>query len=314
MSYRISYSKVALAAAAASLLLSGCSRDPVTDSVRPNVVDRKQSGSSKIAALMRVAASTANAGDMVTAAGLYRRAHELDPLLVAPLIELGKALAALGDQHGAAEAFRNAMTVAKASSSSSRKLLPEAAHGLGNALISMEQPKAAITQFEYAMTERDDPRHFNGIGVAHDMLGQHGAAQAYYRTGLEVDPDNTELLNNLGLSLAISGKFNNAVSVLKRIAYRPGATSRHRLNLALALGLAGRMVEAADLARRDLDETSVRNNLTYYETLRAMKNSRARLLAIGSSTGGHFSDPDRPGSNRKERNILKRGSPGPATG
>lgn len=313
MSNRSSYSKIALAAAAASLMLSGCSGDQLTSSVRPNVVDKKRGGNNKIAALMRVAASTAVAGDMATAVGLYRRAHELDPLVVAPLIELGKALAATGDNHGAAEAFQKAMRVAKASSSTPQNMA-DAAHGLGNALVSMEQPKAAITQFEYAMTERDDPRHFNGIGVAHDMLGQHGTAQAYYRTGLEVDPDNIELLNNLGLSLAIDGKFKSAITVLKRIAYRPGATSRHRLNLALALGLAGRMVEAADLARRDLDETSVLNNLAYYETLRAMKDSRARLHAIGSSTGGHFTDPDRPGSSRKERNILKRGSPGPATG
>lgn len=304
MSRRIPFSKASFAITAAALLIGGCSGDHVTDSVRPNVVDEKAKGNTKISALMRVAATTASAGDLATAAGLYRRAHELDPLVIAPLVELGKTLGALGDHHAAAEAFRNAIALAKASPKSAA--LPEAAHGLGNALVAMDQPRAAITQYEYAMMQRDDPRTFNGIGVAYDMLGRHGAAQAYYRTGLEVDPDNIELKNNLGLSLAISKKFDEAVVILKNVALRPGATSRSRLNLALVYGLAGRMLEAASLARQDLDETSVQNNLTYYETLRNLKDSKALFHAIGANTDGHYNDPDRPASMRQNRKILHR--------
>ena len=39
---------------------------------------------------------------------------------------------------------------------------------------------------------------------------------------------------------------------------------------ALALGLAGRTTEAAQVARADLDERSVQSNLAYYAVLRAM--------------------------------------------
>ena len=281
-------------------MLGSCAGDELTDSIRPNMADKKNEGGAKLAALMRVAGSTAAAGDLATAAGLYRRAHEMDPYLIEPLVKLGQTLAALGAHEQAAEAFRSAIDLADASPNNKVHKAPEAAHGLGNALIAMNQPKAALTQFEHAMMERDDPRTYSGIGVAYDMLGQHGAAQAYYRTGLEAHPNDAVLLNNLGLSLAVTGKHQDAIKILEKAAALPGATSRHRLNLALAYGLAGDDARAAQIARVDLDEASVRSNLAYYETLRAMRDKSSVLRAIGTHTDGFYIDPDKPDVRNKK--------------
>lgn len=308
MSGRFSPPKSYLAVGLAALLLGSCGGDELTDSIRPNMADRKNEGGAKIASLMRVAGTTAASGDLPTAAGLYRRAHELDPYLIEPLVKLGQTLAALGAHEQAAETFRTAIDLANASPDEKKHLAPEAAHGLGNALIAMNQPKAALTQFEHAMMERDDPRTYSGIGVAYDMLGQHGAAQAYYRTGLEAHPNNPGLLNNLGLSLAVTGKHDDAIKVLEKAAALPKSTSRNRLNLALAYGLAGDNERAAQIARVDLDEASVRSNLAYYETLRAMRDKASVLKAIGTHTDGFYIDPDKPDVRNKKMQQSRRRS------
>lgn len=292
--------------AVAALLIAGCTSDDLVDSIHPTAADSESGkGGGKFAALMRVAGSTAAAGDLATAAGLYRRAHEMSPRRVEPLVALGRTLAALGAHDLAAESFRSAISISRTLTGGSN-VVPEAAHGLGNALIEMSQPKTALTQFEAALMEREDPRTYSGMGVAYDMLGQHGAAQAYYRTGLELEPNNVNLLNNLGLSLSVIGRYNEAIEVFRKAVVSPGATSRHKLNMALAYGLAGRTAEAADLAREFLDEDSVRKNLAYYETLKAIKDTGSRLRAIGTHTNSLNVDPDRQDLRKKKRYRAKR--------
>jgi len=268
------------AAAMAVLLLAGCAGDPLVGAVR---ADRGATTASahagQVEAVMRVAARTAESGDWATAASLYRRAHALDTTRLAPLLGLGDSLARLGAQDEAAQAYRAALALA-----------PEdvtALRGLGNALVALDEPTLAIPHLERALDRADDPRLYKSLGVAYDMQGDHAAAQAYYRTGLNVAPGDVGLLNNLGLSLALSGDHREAISLLERVVATPTAGSRQRQNLALAYGLAGHMEEAAQVARRDLDEQAVRNNLAYYETLRAL-NAKDAARALGSRSGAAF--------------------------
>jgi Flp pilus assembly protein TadD len=66
---------------------------------------------------------------------------------------------------------------------------------------------------------------------------------------------------------------------MRSVASAPGATAQHRLNLALVLGLAGRLDESAQVARLDLDERSVQSNLAYYAELRGLPpQQRAEAL------------------------------------
>jgi Flp pilus assembly protein TadD len=120
------------------------------------------------------------------------------------------------------------------------------------------------------------------MGVAHDKLGDHKAAQAFYRTGLTHEPGYLNMHNNLALSLALVGQYDEAIKIMRRVAADPRAGSRQRLNLALVYGLAGDSESAASVARIDLDERSVGKNLAYYRTLRAMNDSRAAINAIGA--------------------------------
>jgi len=97
--------------------------------------------------------------------------------------------------------------------------------------------------------------------------------------GMERSPDDVNLRNNLALSLALAGAFDESIEMFRELAAAPGATPRVRQNLALVCGLAGQSEQAATVARIDLDDASVRNNLAYYQTLRGL-SGRSRAAAI----------------------------------
>jgi Flp pilus assembly protein TadD len=256
--------------------MAGCTPDPLAESVHLGKGVARGSGG-KAGALARVATASLKGGDLATAAGLYRQAHSLDPKNVSHLIGLGRTLARLGQFEEAAETFDRAAKTAPGN--------VDVKHGYGNALIALDRPESALSQFEAALSLREEARSLNGIGVAHDMLGDHVAAQAHYRTALVLEPANLTVRNNLALSLAVAGKFAEAIAILRRAITDPRAGTRNRLNLALVYGLAGQSAAAAEIARIDLDEESVMRNLAYYRTLRALNDSRAAINAIGAHGG-----------------------------
>ena len=220
-------------------------------------------------------------GDLNSAVSFYRRAIAISPNLVPAYIGLGETLLALGYANEAAEAFRKAASQAQNEKPSPERVSHEVAakRGLGLALIALNQPTTAIDMLNQANAIEPAVSAYSAIGVAEDLLGDPEAADKAYKQGLALAPNNLDLQNNYGLSQALHGDFNGAISTLRRVASDSKATARHRLNLALALGLAGRTEDAAQVARIDLDERSVRSNLTYYAELRALP-ATARTMAI----------------------------------
>jgi len=224
-------------------------------------------------ALSQSAAESRARGDLVGAATLYRHAHAAAPEKAAPLISLGQVLLASSAPKDAAEVFRKALVIVPDNS--------DALRGLGNAMVVIDQPELAIGHFDQAQAlTPKDPRLFNGLGVANDLLGRHAEAQKLYRAGLSYKAKDTALLTNLGLSLTFAGDYDAGIEVLRGLAVAPQATPHYRQNLALALGLAGRSQDAAKIARADLDDRSIRANLAFYASLRAMTDSIQRIRAI----------------------------------
>jgi len=158
--------------------------------------------------------------------------------------------------------------------------------GLANAEIALNRPQNAMSYLEAAVARPDvDGLLFNTYGVALDHLGRHGEAQTQYRKGLAAMPNDLDLKTNLAISLALSGQYAEAVTAMRDVATAPGASTKHRQNLALVLGLAGRRSEAAEVARIDADETTVAQNLTFFDELRSIENSGERAAAIGEGPG-----------------------------
>ena len=226
-----------------------------------------------VESMLRVADLTRSGGDLVNAVGLYQRAHELAPQDERPLVALGQIFAQLGSPASAAEAYRAAVAAAPSD--------VDARRGLGTALIAMGQSDLAITELEKALDIAKDYRIYNSLGVAYDMTGDHASAQTYYQTGLALSPGNLELSNNLGLSLALDGHYDEAIALLEKISNDPNAPSRYRQNLALAFGLAGNRDKARQVAQQDLDYATAEKNLSYFDVLKGLGDDRTMAAALG---------------------------------
>lgn len=225
------------------------------------------------ASLVSLAEATRANGDAAAAVPLYRRAYVLSPEDPAALIGLGETLNSLGAYIEANDAWTKALLLVPND--------PDALSGFGVTLTGLNQPHLALTRFQSSVALRPSARAYNGLGVAYDMLGEPENAQAAYRAGLGTDPADIGLTSNLGLSFALSGRYSEAIAMLERAVTMPGAAARHRLNLALAYGLAGEMEKAEQLARNDLDEQSVLQNMAFYATLRAMTDHAQKVAALG---------------------------------
>ena len=253
-----------IAISAAVLLVAGCA----TSSGGPS---SKQVSSGS---LVKAADQTRDSGDLAAAALLYERAEQLDPKDVDPPLQLGNIYAQVGAPRQAVAAYQQALSIDPKNAAALR--------GLANAELQLGDPQAAITTLHSAAAIQSDWRIQNSLGVAYDMTGDFQSAQDAYRQGLTLAPENLQLTSNLGLSLALSGRFDEALPMLEKAAHDPAATARIRQNLALAYGLAGDDQKAAATAAIDLDPAKVQANLGYCEYLRLLHDRKALAAAVGA--------------------------------
>lgn len=255
-----------IVAAAAASVLAACTS--------PSTVSRDPGFAGEDAhSLLTIGMSTHEAGDPATAIGFFQRAHELAPSNEEVLLALADALGDTGDYQGALEAYDQAIM---AGADEGETLV-----GAGNALTSLNRPELALPRLRRAVAEKPEPAAFNGLGVAHDALGDPDLAQEAYRNGLSLDPEHLGLANNLGLSLALDGQYREAIDILETLVMMPGSNMVHRQNLALAFGLAGDYQRASEIGREDLDELAVVRNISYYRVLGAMEDHARKVTVVG---------------------------------
>ena len=236
---------------------------------------------------MRVATAALRGGDIGAAVRIYREVARHNPGEVEPRLRLGEALLAANAPHEAERAYRGAVRMEQDNA--------EARLGLARSYLALRQPTEALKQFERVLVRY--PGHalaLNGKAVALDQLGQHKAAQDIYLTLLDEDPSNIKVRSNYGLSLALEGRSAQASDVLASLSAAPDAEARIRHNLALAYGLAGNDGQAAHVARLDLDEDAVNNNLQYYQRMRNVENPVTRSAPLSKPANElvseHFKD------------------------
>lgn len=227
------------------------------------------------ARLVRMGDFAMSRGDPVTAIALYEQALAADPDSDDALTRLAGLQQQVGATASVLDTYRNAAEAAPND--------PVALRRYGNALIAETYPEKALGYLQRSLEIADTPQVRNSLGVALDLIGQHAAAQEQYRTGIAENPGDLDLGNNLALSLALGGDYADAIAMGSQVTLSDSANSRHRQTFALVLGLAGRLDEAAAMARRDLNDAQVAANLDYYQLLRSIEPSAARAIAI---TGG----------------------------
>jgi Flp pilus assembly protein TadD len=137
----------------------------------------------------------------------------------------------------------------------------------------LEQAKAFIAggQGFYAIDplkrlQQGQPRDWrlqSLLGVAYDQVSRGDDAEVAWRAALELSPDNPAVLSNLGMHAAGKGETAQAESLLRKAAAQPGASLQVRQNLALVLGLEGKLAEAETLQRQDLPPELADANMAY---------------------------------------------------
>jgi Flp pilus assembly protein TadD len=216
--------------------------------------------------MLRLGDASRGGGDCAAALHFYQivleKADSADDKLKAEL-GLGACYAALGKFPEAEQAFKEAQKIAPND--------PAPMLGLGRFYLSKKDPGQAIAALDAAIQKgATAPTPWNDKGVAYDQLRRHKEAQAAYREGLTKYPNDHALRSNLGLSLAMSGDFPEAESLLRVSAQEPDASPRDRQNFALLLGMEGNSEAARTFASSDLDGAGVENNLRFYQYARAL--------------------------------------------
>lgn len=143
------------------------------------------------------------------------------------LIAAGKAALDLGDMPSAAGFFGRAEEVWPDS--------PAPQAGMGAAMVLEGQPAGALQYFARAIQKGATPLTIGADrGLAYDLLGQHAQAQADYRAALG-GPDGDTARRRLALSLAITGRKPEALSMLGPLMARGDAAAARSRAFVLAL-------------------------------------------------------------------------------
>jgi Flp pilus assembly protein TadD len=100
-------------------------------------------------------------------------------------------------------------------------------------------------------------------------------------------PEDPSVLSNLGLSYVLSKDLPKAEETLRRANSRPDADPRVRQNLALAVGLQGRLAEAESIVKADRPADEAAANVTYLRRLLSRKdNARKNADKIPMAAAG----------------------------
>jgi Flp pilus assembly protein TadD len=210
----------------------------------------------------------------------YRDRFRANPKDPEAALQYGRALRAAG-QRAQAVAVLEQATIGHPDN---KALLA----GYGRALADNGNFQQAFDVLSRAHTP-DDPdwRILSAQGAVLDQLGRYEEARQYYASALKIVPEEPSVLSNLGLSYVLTKELPKAEETLRRAYGRADADLRVRLNLALVVGLQGRVAEAESIVRADRPAEEAEANVAYLKRLLSRKeNAHAKveklpLAAIG---------------------------------
>jgi Flp pilus assembly protein TadD len=198
--------------------------------------------------------------DPLARAVFWTREANLDPTDATAGVELSSSLRALGRFEEARQAVEKVLVLYPDNLDA---LLESAriAVAAGKGFYALEPLRKAE-----ALAPRDW-RVYSLMAVAHDQNRQPDLAKAAYGQALALSPDNPAVLSNLGLWYATHGDAAQGESYLRRAVAAPSANAQERQNLALVLGMEGKLGEAEQLMREDLPPEAADANLAYLRSL-----------------------------------------------
>jgi Flp pilus assembly protein TadD len=217
-------------------------------------------GASDITGSLGEKAEASRAADPRRDLDSYGERYRANPGDADAALQYAKALRATGQRSQAVAVLEQA-TIAH---SDNKALLA----GYGRALADNGNFQQAFDTLGRAHSP-DDPdwRILSAQGAVLDQLGRYDEARNYYASALKIAPDAPSVLSNLGLSYMLSKDLPKAEATLRRAYGRADASPRVRQNLALVVGLQGRVAEAEAILKADQPAEAATANVAYLRRL-----------------------------------------------
>lgn len=247
----------------ALLLLGGCAS-----------IGSRTSGSLDDQTRLKLAAATRAGGDVVGSLAILRVVAEQSKDNVEAQLAYARALV---------DAGRDREALAVASRVQSRRPDGDAATLLIARLqLRLGEPDAALAGYRQAVAaDRSNVAAWRGLGVAQAATGDLSGAEASFRSALSFAPGDAAARNDLALTLALTNRPAEAVSMLRELS-RENDAPRIRHNLALAYAVAGERSRAVALLAPEVGEGTAAAAATEYARL-ADRSSPQRLAQLGQA-------------------------------
>jgi Flp pilus assembly protein TadD len=209
----------------------------------------------------------------------YGERYRANPKDAEAALQYGKALRATGQKSQAVAVLEQATITHPGN----KALLA----GYGRALADNGNFQQAFDILGRAHTpENPDWRILSAQGTTLDQLGRFEEARQYYASALRIVPDEPSVLSNLGLSYVLSKDLPKAEETLRRANSRAEADPRVRLNLAMVVGLQGRLAEAESIVKADRPaEEASANVATLRHLLSRKENAHAEMSNAKAPAG-----------------------------
>lgn len=178
--------------------------------------------------------------DWRKAIDVYGERYRADPKDAQAALRYGQALRATGQRAQATAVLEQAAIV----NPGDQAVLA----AYGRALVDNGNYQQGFDTLGRAHTPDSPDWHILSIqGTALDRLGRNEEARRYYDNALKIKPNEPSVLSNLGMSYLLSKQLPKAEDALRRAHEGAPSDTRIRQNLALAIGLQGRVPEAESI-------------------------------------------------------------------
>ncbi len=240
------------------LAVTGCGSTSNQNDRRQSNFQHSDPATASLRSLETAAGVSERTGDYDSATDYYRKLYEKDQSNLDFIAGLSRNLR-YGGKGAEARLFMDLVVKNGADS-------PAIRAEYGKAQLADGLPEKAVANLQQAISTGDGSwQSLSALGTAYDRLGRFSDAQKSYKQAILISPENPMILNNMALSLAVSGRLKEAIEILEKVAVRPGSTPRLRQNLALLHALNGDTKAAKSVSRIDLEEKDVTKNLQYYQ-------------------------------------------------
>ena len=222
--------------------------------------------------------AAADRADALTRSVFWTQEAEIAPTDPVAGVKAAQALRELGRYDQAADQAQQTVMAQPANY--------EAQLELGRAHIARGQAFYGILALERARdTNPGDWRPWSLLGTAYEQVRRTEDARAAWAQALAISPENPDVLTNMAVSAMAKGDNAAAEPLLRRAAAQPAASLKVRLNLAMVLGLNGKLGEAEQILRRDLPPDQADSNMAWLNARLAGGGQQAAAMAPGRTWG-----------------------------